>query len=112
MSEFTTTVVADKAECPLLLSNGNLIEAGDLDQGGHFATWHDPHRKPAYLFALVGGEFQHPGGSFFTGSGPEGSPKIYLGEKGLDKCEDAAESLKKAMRWDEPGYGREIGAGS
>lgn len=107
MSEFTTTVVADKAECPLLLSNGNLIEAGDLDQGRHFATWHDPHRKPAYLFALVAGDLQHLEDTFTTTSGREVSLKIYVEEKDLDKCEHALESLKNAMRWDEQVYGRE-----
>src|SRR5690554_1834308 len=107
MSEFTTTVVADKAHCPLLLSNGNLIEAGELEPGRHFATWHDPHKKPAYLFALVAGDLEHLEGTFTTASGREVTLKIYVEEKDLDKCEHALESLKNAMRWDEQVYGRE-----
>ncbi|MDQ2078007.1 aminopeptidase N [Marinimicrobium sp. ABcell2] len=107
MSEFTTTIVADKTRCPLLLSNGNLLEEGDLEHGRHFATWHDPHKKPAYLFALVAGDLQHITDHFTTRSGREVTLKIYVEEKDLDKCGHAMESLKHAMRWDEERYGRE-----
>ena len=55
MAVYTTRIEADKAEAPVLLANGNLIESGDLPDGRHFAVWHDPHPKPSYLFALVGG---------------------------------------------------------
>ena len=55
MSEFTTKVIADKAQYPVLLSNGNPIDRGRTERGRHFVTWHDPFKKPAYLFALVAG---------------------------------------------------------
>ncbi len=107
MSEFTATVVADKKRCPVLLANGNLIEQGELEAGRHFATWHDPHLKPAYLFALVAGDLENIQDSFTTVSGREVTLQIFVEEKDLDKCDHAMTSLKNAMRWDEEKYGRE-----
>jgi aminopeptidase N len=106
MSEFTTTVVADK-KFPVLLSNGNLIEQGDLDNNRHYATWHDPFKKPAYLFALVAGDLAHISDTFITSSKQEVALKIYVEPKDIDKCDHAMTSLKNSMRWDEKVYGRE-----
>ncbi len=107
MSEFFTTVVADEEKFPVLLSNGNLIEQGAADNGRHFATWHDPHKKPAYLFALVAGDLEHIEDSFTTMSGRDVTLQIFVEAKDLDKCDHAMTSLKNAMRWDEEQYGRE-----
>jgi aminopeptidase N len=106
MSEFTTTVVADK-KFPVLLSNGNLIGQGDLDNNRHFAIWHDPFKKPAYLFALVAGDLAHIEDNFTTCSKRDVTLKIYVEPKDLDKCDHAMTSLKNSMRWDEEVYGRE-----
>lgn len=106
MSEFTTTVVADK-KFPVLLSNGNLIDKGDLHNNRHFATWHDPFKKPAYLFALVAGDLAHIESQFTTSSKRDVTLKIYVEPKDLDKCDHAMTSLKNSMRWDEEVYGRE-----
>ncbi len=106
MSEFTTTVVADK-KYPVLLSNGNLIDQGEADGNRHYATWHDPFKKPAYLFALVAGDLAHIEDKFITGSGRDVTLKIFVEPKDLDKCDHAMESLKNSMRWDEEVYGRE-----
>jgi aminopeptidase N len=106
MSEFTTTVVADK-KFPVLLSNGNLIGQGELDNNRHFATWHDPFKKPAYLFALVAGDLAHIEDTFTTCSKRDVTLKIYVEPKDLDKCDHAMTSLKNSMRWDEEVYGRE-----
>ena len=106
MSEFITTVVADK-KFPVLLSNGNLVGKGDLNDNRHFATWHDPFKKPAYLFALVAGDLAHIKDSFTTRSKREVTLQIYVEPKDLDKCEHAMISLKNSMRWDEEVYGRE-----
>lgn len=106
MSEFTTTVVADK-KYPVLLSNGNLIDQGDIDDNRHYATWHDPFKKPAYLFALVAGDLAHIEDQFTTCSGREVTLRIYVEPKDLDKCDHAMASLKHSMRWDEEVYGRE-----
>lgn len=106
MSEFTTTVVADK-KFPVLLSNGNLIASGDLGNNRHYATWHDPFKKPAYLFALVAGDLAHIEDSFTTCSGRNVILKIFVEPKDLDKCDHAMTSLKNSMRWDEEVYGRE-----
>ena len=107
MSEFTTKVIADKTQYPVLLSNGNPIERGEVDGGRHFVTWHDPFKKPAYLFALVAGTLSCVEDSFTTMSGREVTLQIFVEEKDLDKCAHAMLSLKYSMRWDEEAYGRE-----
>jgi len=107
MSEFTTKIIADKTHYPVLLSNGNPIERGDLDAGRHFVIWHDPFAKPAYLFALVAGTLSCVEDSFTTVSGRQVALQIFVEEKDLDKCDHAMVSLKHSMRWDEQVYGRE-----
>ncbi|MFT6791378.1 MAG: aminopeptidase N [Cellvibrionaceae bacterium] len=107
MSEFTTKIIADKQRYPVLLSNGNRIDGGELDGGRHWASWHDPFKKPAYLFALVAGDLSFIEDSFVTASGRRVALKIFVEPKDLDKCDHAMQSLKKAMRWDEEVYGRE-----
>src|ERR1700686_3486704 len=66
MAVYTTRIEADKTEAPVLLANGNLVERGDLAGGRHFAVWHDPHPKPSYLFALVGGNLSAVEDHFVT----------------------------------------------
>jgi aminopeptidase N len=107
MSVFTTTLVADKARYPVLLSNGNPIASGDADGGRHWVTWEDPWPKPCYLFALVAGDLAWREDHFTTASGREVALRIYAERKDLDKLDHAMVSLKKAMRWDEAVYGRE-----
>lgn len=107
MAEFSTRIEADKTAYPVLLSNGNLVEHGELSEGRHFAVWHDPFPKPAYLFALVAGDLQHIDDNFTTMSGREVALKIFAEQKDLDKLQYAMDSLKHAMRWDEEVYGRE-----
>jgi aminopeptidase N len=107
LSEFTTTIVGDKTAFPVLLSNGNQIDEGELEGGLHFATWHDPFKKPAYLFALVGGDLEFIEDRFITQSQREVTLKIFVESKDLDKCDHAMTSLKNSMRWDEEVYGRE-----
>ena len=107
MAEFTTTVIGDQQQYPILLSNGNPLERGTSDGGRHFVTWHDPFKKPAYLFALVAGTLSVVNDSFVTSSGREVHLQIFVEEKDLDKCDHAMLSLKRSMRWDEEVYGRE-----
>ena len=107
LSEFTTTVIGDKQQFPVLLSNGNLIDSEQLEDGFHSATWHDPFKKPAYLFALVAGDLQVVEDNFITCSGRNVALKIFVEPKDLDKCDHAMASLKNAMKWDEDVYGRE-----
>jgi len=107
MALFTTTIVADKEKYPVMLSNGNLVEKTDLDDGRHSATWHDPFKKPCYLFALVAGRLACIEDSFTTLSGREVALQIYVEKHNIDKCDHAMRSLKKAMKWDEEVYGRE-----
>jgi len=112
MSVFTTTVIGDKTACPVLLSNGNLVDSGDLGDGRHYATWHDPFPKPSYLFALVAGNLVRISDSFTTRSGREIGLHIYVEERNRNKCDHAMRSLQKAMRWDEERFGREYDLGA
>ncbi|MDH5443951.1 MAG: aminopeptidase N [Gammaproteobacteria bacterium] len=107
MSVFTVTLKADKEKYPVLLSNGNLVEQGELDNGQHFAKWHDPHLKPSYLFAVVGGQLIYKEGSFTTMNGREVTLRVFVEPENEHKCDHAMESLKRSMQWDEQTYGRE-----
>ena len=107
MTRFTTTLVADEARYPVLLSNGNPVEQGRLGDGRHWVRWEDPFPKPSYLFALVAGDLRHLEDRFTTASGREVALRIYVEPENLSKCDHAMTSLKKAMRWDEEVYGRE-----
>jgi aminopeptidase N len=107
MAVYTTRVEADKAEAPVLLANGNLTESGDLPGGRHFVAWHDPHPKPAYLFALVGGDLAHIEDRFRTMSGRDVTLRIYVEHGKEDRCGYAMDALKRSMRWDEQAFGRE-----
>ena len=107
MARFTTTLSAEKASCPVLLSNGNLVESGEHEDGRHWARWEDPFRKPSYLFALVAGEFHCEKSSFATMSGRDVELRVYVENHHADKCTHAIESLKHSMKWDEETYGRE-----
>lgn len=107
MTLFTTELVAERAKYPVLLSNGNLVAAGELEEGKHWARWLDPYRKPAYLFALVAGRLDHVEDFYTTGSGRKVTLRIYTEPHNINKCEHAMQSLKRAMRWDEQRFGLE-----
>ncbi|MDX1456036.1 MAG: aminopeptidase N [Marinobacter sp.] len=107
MSRFRTRIEADKSAYPILLSNGNDIERGDLDNGRHFVTWEDPFPKPCYLFALVAGDLVEKNDCFTTSSGRDIDLRIYVEPRNAAKCDHAMDSLKRSMRWDEEVYGRE-----
>ncbi|AMO75259.1 aminopeptidase N [Pseudomonas citronellolis] len=107
MSSFTTTVSAEQHKYPVLLSNGNPVASGSEEDGRHWATWQDPFKKPAYLFALVAGDLWAVEDTYTTLSEREVALRIYVEPENIDKCQHAMDSLKKAMRWDEKVYGRE-----
>ncbi len=107
MASFTTTIEADKARFPVLLSNGNCVAREDLSGGRHRVTWKDPFKKPSYLFAMVAADLGVKKATFTTMSGREVALEFFTEERDLDKIDYAIESLKKAMRWDEETYGRE-----
>lgn len=107
MSTFTTTVIAEQHRYPVLLSNGNPVGNGPSEDGRHWATWEDPFKKPAYLFALVAGDLWCVEDTFTRASGRDVTLRIYVEPENIDKCDHAMVSLKKSMRWDEEVYGRE-----
>ncbi len=108
LAKYTTRIEARKAEAPVLLSNGNLIAAGDLPgTDRHFAIWHDPFFKPSYLFALVAGDLAVAKDSFITCSGRTVDLRIYVEHGKEGRVAYAMDSLKRSMRWDEQAFGRE-----
>jgi aminopeptidase N len=106
LSRFSTTVRADKARFPVLLSNGNPVARGE-EGGRHWVTWEDPFPKPCYLFALVAGDLACLEDRYRTGSGREITLQLFAEERDLDKLDHAMASLKAAMAWDERTYGLE-----
>jgi len=106
MTVFTVRIEADR-RFPQLLSNGNLVETGEVGGDRHFALWHDPHPKPSYLFACVVGDLDLAADSFTTASGRDVDLHIYVEKGNLDLTGHAMESLKKSMKWDEDTYGLE-----
>ncbi|MBT9500134.1 MAG: aminopeptidase N [Burkholderiaceae bacterium] len=101
MAVYTVLLRADKAKYPVLLSNGNLLEQGTLDNGRHFAKWHDPFPKPSYLFALVAGDLVAREQRITTRSGKDHLLQVYVRRGDLEKTEHAMNSLIASIAWDE-----------
>lgn len=107
LARFTTKVIADKATMPYLLSNGNRVDAGELDNGRHWVQWEDPFPKPSYLFALVAGDFDVLRDSYTTQSGRRVALEVFVDKGNLDRADYAMTSLINAMKWDEERFGLE-----
>ncbi|TFZ07484.1 aminopeptidase N [Ramlibacter henchirensis] len=105
MASYTVTLRADKQKYPVLLSNGNLVDHGDLDEGRHYARWVDPFRKPCYLFALVAGQLVAREQKIATRNGKEHLLQVYVRPGDLDKTEHAMNSLMASVAWDEARFG-------
>lgn len=108
MATYTVTLRADKARWPVLLSNGNLIEEGDLDDGRHYAKWHDPHKKPCYLFAVVAGRLVAREQRITSRDGQPHLLQMHVRPGDLDQTEHAMNSLMHAVAWDEARFGRHL----
>lgn len=108
MASYTVMLRADKKEFPVLLSNGNLIEQGDLGDGRHYAKWEDPFKKPSYLFALVAGKLVCQEEKFKLKSGRKVLLQVWVEDGNLDKTQYAMDSLKNSIRWDEERFGLEL----
>ena len=107
MAVYSTTIIADRDRYPVLLSNGNLVNSGDLENNRHYVRWEDPFKKPCYLFALVAGNLSCLENRFTTCSGKRIDLKIYSEPENIEKCHHAMTSLQQAMRWDEDRFGLE-----
>ena len=109
MATFSVLLRADKAAYPVLLSNGNLVDQGDLEDGPngarHFARWEDPHKKPCYLFALVAGKLVAREQRIRARSGTDHLLQIYVRPGDLEKTEHAMNSLMASVAWDEARFG-------
>ncbi len=108
MAKYRVMLRADKQQYPVLLSNGNLIEQGDLGDGRHYALWEDPFKKPSYLFALVAGKLVCEEQSLRLKSGRDALLQVWVEEGNLDKTAHAMASLIKSIRWDEERFGLEL----
>ena len=107
LSVYSTKIIADKSQYPVLLSNGNLVSKGELSDNRHWVIWEDPFKKPCYLFALVAGNLDFIEDAFITKSKRTVVLKIFVEKGQTDKCQHAMISLKKSMKWDEDVYGLE-----
>ena len=107
MARYSVRIEADRARCPVLLSNGNRVESGLLPNNRHFVRWQDPFPKPSYLFALVAGDLVCHRGRFRTRSGRQVELELWVEPRNASKCAHALESLQRAMRWDEQVFGLE-----
>ncbi|HCG5912758.1 TPA: aminopeptidase N [Vibrio parahaemolyticus] len=107
LAKYTTKVIADKATYPYLLSNGNRIAQGEAENGRHWVQWQDPHPKPAYLFALVAGDFDVLRDKYTTVSGRNVDLEIFVDKGNLDRAGHAMTSLINSMKWDEERFGLE-----
>jgi aminopeptidase N len=108
LATYTVRIEADVDEAPVLLSNGNPVESGDVVRGKRrYAVWRDPHPKPSYLFALVGGNLSSISSNFTTASGKHVGLTIYVEPGKENRCAWAMECLKRSMTWDEERFGRE-----
>lgn len=107
LARFTTKIIADKSKYPFLLSNGNRIAEGELDNGRHWVQWQDPFPKPCYLFALVAGDFDVLRDTFKTRSGRDVALELFVDRGNLDRASWAMTSLKASMAWDETRFGLE-----
>ncbi len=107
LSIYTTRIEADKETCPVLLGNGNIIDQGDLEGARHYAVWHDPHPKPSYLFALVGGKLDSISDNFITASGRKVTLGIFVEPGKTERASYAMDALKRSMAWDEKIFGCE-----
>ncbi len=101
MAVYTVTLRADQTKYPVLLSNGNLLETGALDNGRHFAKWHDPFPKPSYLFALVAADLVAREQRVRTRAGKDHLLQVYVRRGDLEKTEHAMNSLIASLVWDE-----------
>jgi aminopeptidase N len=108
MAKYTVMLRGDKKKYPVLLSNGNLIEQGDLPKGRHYAKWEDPFKKPSYLFALVAGKLVCQEEKFKLNSGRKVLLQVWVEPGNLDKTQHAMESLKHSIRWDQKRFGLEL----
>ena len=107
MCPYTCTIEADVEKYPVLLSNGNLIQSGNFNNGRHWVTWEDPIPKPSYLFAMVAGDLNYIEDTIYTNSENKIIVRIYAEEENIDRCEFAMESLKNAIFWDEDKFSLE-----
>jgi aminopeptidase N len=105
MASYTVLLRADKQKYPVLLSNGNLVAQGDLEEGRHYAKWVDPFRKPCYLFALVAGQLVAREQRISSRTGREHLLQVYVRPGDLDKTEHAMNSLMSSVAWDEARFG-------
>ena len=107
LARFSVQIRADAKCYPVLLSNGNRVEGGELRDGRHWVHWQDPFPKPCYLFALVAGDLACIEDRFTTVSGRDVALQIYVQHHNRDRCQHAMDALKKSMRWDEQRFGLE-----
>lgn len=110
LSVYTVRMEGSKETYPLLLSNGNKVDEGEVagsDGSRHWAVWEDPFPKPSYLFALVAGDLGSIHSTYTTTTGRVVQLGIYSDKENADKLDFAMYSLKESMQWDEDTFNLE-----
>lgn len=107
LTKYRVRLEANKDEYPLLLSNGNQVDHGDLSDNRHWALWDDPFPKPSYLFALVAGSLGSIRDTYTTKSGRVVQLGIFSDKENVGKLDHAMYSIKESMKWDEETFGLE-----
>ena len=107
LSVYTVRMEGPRVLFPVLLANGNCTATGEGSEGAHWAEWHDPWPKPAYLFALVAGDLVANSDSFTTMNGRKVDLNIWVRAGDEDRTHHAMKALKDSMKWDEEVFGRE-----
>lgn len=107
LAKYRVKLVGSKTAFPHLLSNGNLVAAGELDGDRHWAEWVDPFPKPCYIFAVMAGDWEVIRDSVMTGSGRTLNLAIYADPQYIDQCDFAMGALKRALAWEEATFGLE-----
>ncbi len=101
LATYTTRIIANKKQYPVLLSNGQLVAKNELLEDLHSVTWHDALPKPSYLFALVAGNLNYSASHFKRRNRRDLPIEFYVSSLDIIKCQFAQEVLKKAIAWDE-----------
>lgn len=108
LSRFNVTLVSDAVTHPVSLSNGNLLEQKHLPDGRLQSRWEDPFPKPAYLFALVAGQFVCQEETVVKSNGQPALLQVWVEPGNLDKTDFAMQSLKRSIRWDLKRFGLDL----
>lgn len=101
LATYRVRIEGNKQQNPVMLSNGDLEQHGDLGEDNYYSVWHDPHPKPSYLFALVAGDLAQVSRRITTAKGKKIELRIYTEAKFISQTDYAMQALVDSINWDE-----------